>query len=67
MSFLRAAFSEVRECPALVRAVPIDAPAVQPLPTKAMGPQRCAGTTTAQHRRAQMASKELLPQTSILG
>lgn len=42
-------------------AVPIDPPAVQPLYTKAM---LC--TTTAQHRRAQMASEELLPQTCIL-
>lgn len=48
-------------------AVPTDAPAVQPLSTKAVVPGRCAGTTTAQHRTAQMASEEFLPQTCILG
>lgn len=46
-------------------AVSIDPPAVQPSLTKAMG--RCVGTTTTQHTRAQIASKQLLPQTCFLG
>lgn len=65
--FFRVAFSNARDRSALAGGCFNRSSRCSAIPHEGHGPGWCAGTATAQHTRAQMASKEPLPQTSFLG